>query len=179
MSIKIISEDFPEDENGNNNKYFKTSELIAQMELDSICGQPNDEIKLVYLFSENYPNWKPTITMIETECSDNDISKEIEQRVNDRLSQIASSNEMEFYYEKTDDLLYAKIVNLHQTKFLKEEALSLKKSNEYFFNNNPVGSPLVTNLSNANNVLYLLMASCNNAIHPETAQRIQDRLSKD
>lgn len=178
MSIKIISEDFPLDENGNNNKYFKASELIAQMELDSISDPLKEKIKLVYKFYHGDPDWIPNVKIVKRECSEKIISKTIETKVNSRLLQIVNSDEMEFYDKKTDQFLYDIIKGLPQIIKLKKEATERKKSTENFFNSMPDGSPLIENTTSSNKVLFLLMAASNKKIHPEAAQRIQALLYK-
>ncbi|WP_318348795.1 hypothetical protein [Aquipluma nitroreducens] len=176
MSIKIISEEFPNDENGNNNEFFKVSELIAKMELDSLSDPTIDKIKLTYLFSQNRPNWIPVVKTIDRECSEKIVSKKLESKINSRLLQIANSDEMTFYYENTDEVLFNKIKDLHQTIELREEAEQNKISKEEFYRSEPEGTWLVENPSRSNKLLYLLIAASNTKIHHVTLQRIQKHL---
>ncbi|BBE20676.1 hypothetical protein AQPE_4870 [Aquipluma nitroreducens] len=83
---------------------------------------------------------------------------------------------MTFYYENTDEVLFNKIKDLHQTIELREEAEQNKISKEEFYRSEPEGTWLVENPSRSNKLLYLLIAASNTKIHHVTLQRIQKHL---
>lgn len=183
MEINIISGKFQFDEDESNDIDFNVSKLIVQMELSEMSksGLIPDNFNCSFTFSwmEPHPvNNRPIITRVNQKCSEKIRSKELESAVNDRLLKIAKSDEMNFYNEKTDEILLDKIKYLPQTIEFKKESLEQKRKTETFLMDMPEEDMFVESQDLVYKIQSLLMAVSNNRIHYNAAQRVQILLDK-